>query len=209
MSPRAAVAGALLASCVLMGGPGVRADAGQVSPPPALPASLTEALDSLERRLSPPQLAFIRDSAGEDMGAFHMTLGLTLRNRWGLWAGSRLAQYFNSVGIYHPDDMSGIILTSLWRRLHGRPIDLARQVREAQAYWRYALRPESTSFPACPGGVHLMAATLSFDTRPYVTTHIGQCPATRKWWMNNADVGWLPADSSRFRDLLDLEDVVP
>jgi hypothetical protein len=189
-------------------GPGAMALSGQHAPPPASPSSLAEALDSLQRELSPAQLAFIRDSMTEDMGAAHMPIGLGLRNRWGLWARSPLAQYFDSLGVYHPDDMSGIILTSLWRRLHGRPIDLAQQVHDAQTYWRYALPPDSTTFPACPKGVHLMAGTINFTKRPYITTHIGQCPATKAWWTYNADRGWLPADSSQFRDLLDLPDVV-
>lgn len=198
----------LLVACALALGPGAVALFGQHSLPPASPSSLTEALDSLEHELSPAQLAYIRDSASEDMGAVHMSLGLGIRNTWGLWAHSRLAQYFDSIGVYHPDDMSGIVLTSLWRRLHERPINLDQQVRDAQMYWRYAMPPDSTTFPACPGGVHLFGGTVNLDKRPYVTTHIGQCVGTKMWWTYNADRGWLPADSSQFRDLLDLPDVV-
>jgi hypothetical protein len=47
-----------------------------------------------------------------------------------------LAKWFNRHGIVHPDDMSGIILTSYWRRLNGKPIALASQVKYFQDYWK-------------------------------------------------------------------------
>lgn len=64
-----------------------------------------------------------------------MSIGLTMRNRWGLWAGSELAQWFNALGIGHPDDMSGIILHSYWRRLNGYPIELSKQVSFYRSWW--------------------------------------------------------------------------
>jgi hypothetical protein len=53
-------------------------------------------------------------------------LGQFLRNEWGLWKDSALAQHLRQVhGIDHPDDMSHLILTrycrvrypTLWDRL--------------------------------------------------------------------------------------------
>ncbi|MES2460743.1 MAG: DUF6794 domain-containing protein, partial [Armatimonadota bacterium] len=38
-------------------------------------------------------------------------------------------------GIHHPDDMSGILLTSFWRSLNGKPLLLEAQIQEYQAYW--------------------------------------------------------------------------
>ena len=61
-----------------------------------------------------------------------------LRNNWGLWKGLRLAQWFNKQDIFHPDDMSGIILASFWRHLNHKPIDLRGQVTTCQAYWKQA-----------------------------------------------------------------------
>lgn len=45
----------------------------------------------------------------EFSGKFHFGFGMWLRNNWDLWKGSRLSKYFNSIGVYHPDDMTGII----------------------------------------------------------------------------------------------------
>ena len=40
----------------------------------------------------------------------HIDLGLHLRNKWGLWAGSELSYFFLTNEIHHPDGMSSIIL---------------------------------------------------------------------------------------------------
>jgi len=72
-------------------------------------------------------------------------MGMGIRNSWRLWSGSPRARYFNSIGIFHPDDMSGIILRSLARRLRGEDIRLEEQVEE---YRRF--RERDTSEPWTP-----------------------------------------------------------
>lgn len=66
---------------------------------------------------------------------FHFGLGRWMRNNWQLWKGSRLSYYFNNIGVYHPDDMSGIILTSYQRHLKGEDIKLEEQIKHYQDYW--------------------------------------------------------------------------
>lgn len=66
----------------------------------------------------------------------HFGMGLWIRNNWGLWKGSRLYHYFKSIGIFHPDDMSGIILTSYHRNLNGIEIQLENQIKYYQEYWK-------------------------------------------------------------------------
>ena len=66
----------------------------------------------------------------------HFGLGLQLRNKWELWkANNRLVEYFDSLGITHPDDMSGIILTSYYRQLNDKDIKLEQQVDYYKDYW--------------------------------------------------------------------------
>jgi hypothetical protein len=72
----------------------------------------------------------------EFLSRAHMSLGMWIRNNWRLWKGGELADYFHSIGIFHPDDMSGIILTSYHRTLNNKDIDLNGQVRQYQAYER-------------------------------------------------------------------------
>jgi len=66
----------------------------------------------------------------------HFGFGLWMRNNWGLWRGSRLSKYFNEIGIFHPDDMSGIILTSYHRYLIGNEIKLEDEIKDYQDYWK-------------------------------------------------------------------------
>ena len=77
----------------------------------------------------------MKSGSEEDMIQYHHGLGRWIRNNWELWAGSRLAKYFNDIGINHPDDMSGIILDSYWRQLNEKPIKLDEQIKYYQEYW--------------------------------------------------------------------------
>lgn len=70
------------------------------------------------------------------IGLYHMETGLYMRNNWGLWSSSRLSRYFKRKGIKHPDDMSGIVLTSFYRKLNGKNIDFKNQIEESKAYWK-------------------------------------------------------------------------
>ena len=63
-------------------------------------------------------------------------IGIWMRNNWQLWGGSRLSKYFSQIGIYHPDDMSGIIMTSYHRYLNNEEILLDQQVKYYQDYWK-------------------------------------------------------------------------
>ena len=75
-------------------------------------------------------------SESEFSAKSHFGLGLWMRNNWQLWGGSRLSKYFNDLGIYHPDDMSGIILISYHRYLSGEEIKLEDQIKFYQDYWK-------------------------------------------------------------------------
>jgi hypothetical protein len=78
----------------------------------------------------------------EFSGKYHFGLGMWMRNNWGLWKGSRLSKYFNSIGIYHPDDMTGIVFDSYHRQLTGNERKLNEQVKYYQNYWEKAKQNE-------------------------------------------------------------------
>lgn len=99
------------------------------------PNNLNEALESLPIMLCQEDLNWIDNAQEDDMIQLHSNLGRWLRNNWGLWHGSNLSKYFNSLGITHADDMSGIILTSFWRYRHNKPLELDEQVQEYKNYW--------------------------------------------------------------------------
>lgn len=73
----------------------------------------------------------------EAVAELHFGTGMSIRNNWGLWKGkNKLPKFFRSKGIFHPDDMSSIILTSFHRQLNDKPIDLDEQVELYKDYWR-------------------------------------------------------------------------
>jgi hypothetical protein len=79
-------------------------------------------------------------SKKEDKNGFvgyHFSTGMQMRNNWGLWkSGNKLVKYFNKLGIYHADDMSGIILTSFHRYLNKKSIQLEKQIKFYINYWK-------------------------------------------------------------------------
>lgn len=78
----------------------------------------------------------INEFKNEEPAVYHHTTGRRLRNNWGLWdENSDLHKFFNSIGIYHADDMSGIILETVHRILNGKPVDLIGQVNHYKKYW--------------------------------------------------------------------------
>jgi hypothetical protein len=75
-------------------------------------------------------------------GSAHLALGMWMRNNWQLWGGSRLSAYFNKMEIYHPDDMSGIILDTYHRYLNNEDFRLDEQIATYHAYWTKAKADE-------------------------------------------------------------------
>lgn len=94
-----------------------------------IPNNLEECFVELEKSLTPEFIGEIRQGTEEDMNRFHHSLGMFLRNNWGLWKESSLSKWFNEKGIHHPDDMSGIIFDSFWRHLNNKPIKLEEQIK--------------------------------------------------------------------------------
>jgi len=100
-----------------------------------IPKDLNDSFSELQKMLHPALVEEIKHGSESDMIKYHFGLGRWIRNNWALWKGSRLSRYFNEVGIYHPDDMSGIILDSFWRHLNGKEIELEAQIEKYKAYW--------------------------------------------------------------------------
>jgi hypothetical protein len=101
-----------------------------------IPKDLDDCFVQLKKTLSKEQVEEMKEGLEDDMINYHFGLGMSLRNTWGLWGGSRLARWFNEKGIHHPDDMSGVILDSFWRQLNGKPIDLDKQIKHYRDFWK-------------------------------------------------------------------------
>lgn len=100
-----------------------------------VPNNLAECFTELNRIFTRDQIKHFKAVAEDELGKYHFGLGLSIRNTWGLWAGSQLAKYFNDIGVFHPDDMSAIIILSYHRYLNGADIRLDEQIQFYQNYW--------------------------------------------------------------------------
>jgi len=86
-----------------------------------IPRNLEECFIELNKFLKPKDIETFRNLKDRDeTGLYHLSLGMSLRNRWRLWTGSRLKQYFITKGIQHPDNMSGLILSFYYDWLNGK-----------------------------------------------------------------------------------------
>lgn len=103
------------------------------SPPPR---DLKNAMYALGKIIDHDTRRVIQELDEEYISAeLHHSLGRHIRNEWGLWKGSALQKWFRARGIWHADDMSGIIIASYWRQQHGVSVDLQGQIHRYQAYW--------------------------------------------------------------------------
>jgi hypothetical protein len=93
---------------------------------PNWPLSVEEAVDQLVEALSDEDQAAIRAMGeGQMQAELHFSLGMYIRNQFGLWRGNEplLADCASHLSpgadarFIHPDGASGVILAALWRRL--------------------------------------------------------------------------------------------
>lgn len=108
-----------------------------------IPNNLDEALELLDKELEGKERERVLSLESEDQFLYnlHFTLGMAIRNIWNLWGvnnglSKNLYDYFIGLGIHHADDMSSIILTSLYRKIKGLSLDLEEQIRTHQNYWK-------------------------------------------------------------------------
>lgn len=159
------------------------------------PSTLDEAIAKLRQGLSPEDVAEIRTSS-EDMARYHLGWGMSIRNNWGLWSGGPLAQHFNAMGIDHPDDMSGIILASLWRDLNGQPRRVEDQIAHYQQYWRDTAHPEDATCPIHGTALTYRGANVGAEPRNWV--HRYRCEGHSETWYWQTDRGFYrPEEANR------------
>ena len=94
-----------------------------------IPNSIEEAFRSLDGLLKPEErLAFMQRSERDAATRAHFAVGLYIRNHWLRSGKSALVGLLRAAGAQSFDDMSVMLLTSYWRHLHGKPIELQKQV---------------------------------------------------------------------------------
>ena len=96
-----------------------------------IPVDLPDCMRQLDSILTPENKELIQSLEEDDfLARTHFALGMWIRNNWGLWAGSRLATYFDEQGIHHPDDMSGVVLRCYYHYVKGEKVNYQQMLRE-------------------------------------------------------------------------------
>jgi hypothetical protein len=116
-----------------------------------IPGSLEEAIDYLISRNDEKSLAEIKKmNENQFMGAVHFGMGMAIRNEWYLWWHAikgregvpeqipGVVAELEKYNIFHGDDISGIILTSTYRKIMGLDRDLEGQVAHYIEHWKRA-----------------------------------------------------------------------
>lgn len=161
-----------------------------------VPADLEDSFRELQKMLHPDLLREMKEKPEKEMAMHHRGLGMWMRNNWGLWAGSRLAEYFNGMGVFHPDDMSGIILDSFWRRLNSRPLELEKQVAYYQRFWKVNAEPEEKSCPLDGSPIEITTSLDESEEDEPMAIHVGRCRKRRHLWAYEHDKGWYRPDAA-------------
>jgi hypothetical protein len=102
------------------------------------PKNLDEAVLYFQQHWTKAELdSFKNKPEGDAVTELHFGAGTWIRNNWiHSDRDTALRNYFNRLGIYAPDDISSIILTSLHRTLNKKSIDLDKQIETFKAYWQ-------------------------------------------------------------------------
>lgn len=106
-----------------------------------IPVDLDDAVSILISGQTPEVLEKIAKMSNDEFwsNGLHMTMGMGLRNSWGLWFNeTQISKWFTTIDVYHGDDRSAIILNSFWRQVAGLPRDLETQLEVYKKHWKEA-----------------------------------------------------------------------
>jgi len=80
--------------------------------------------------------SWLAEDEEKALGQAHHTIGGHIRNHFKLWEGGVIKDWFNTIGIYHADDMSSIILTSFHRKMNNKPTEIKKQIKRYRDFWK-------------------------------------------------------------------------
>lgn len=126
----------------------------------------------------------------------HLGLGLWIRNNWGLWQGGPLASYFNELGLYHPDEISGIILNCYFNHVKGFDIDLKGEIEKDKLFGLMMETPDKKNYPKEIGSQIKFTNIFDYqneDANPRVV-HVGVDSEKKNYWAYDYNFGWKKID---------------
>jgi hypothetical protein len=97
----------------------------------ATPKLFCAEFGKLDQMLSSKDIEQLRSANESDIGAMHLGFGGEIRSSLHLWEKNDITDYFNSVGITHPDIMSGVVIRGYVAYLNGRSADMAEIAKQS------------------------------------------------------------------------------
>ena len=108
-----------------------------------VPNTLDEAFAALDQLLPPEDRhAFKMATEEKAITRGHMAIGLYIRNEWFRSGKSKLSGKLREAGARSLDDASSMVLTSYWRHLNSKPINLKEQGECYTKWWTEQQRLE-------------------------------------------------------------------
>lgn len=93
--------------------------------------NIDDCFEALSKMLSADDIAKIKNTTEDRLAMFQggPSLGMGLRNQWGLRQRTPLTLYFNKMGIANGANMSSLIIELFWRHLNGKPLNLEERAK--------------------------------------------------------------------------------
>lgn len=113
-----------------------------------IPTTMDEAVETLIGFYSDVLVDIEAMDESEFQASSHHSAGQFIRNSWCLWWYEKhdcikwpksrpgIVAEFNKIGIVHADDMTGIILTLVHRKIRNKPADVDELVKVCQDHWK-------------------------------------------------------------------------
>jgi hypothetical protein len=163
-----------------------------------IPTNLDDALDRLMLLLPDSTKSTLRADPDSTLISQHFGIGLWMRNNWGLWSGSRLAKSLDSLGLHHPDDMSGFILETFWYRLHDKPVPFGKTLHEhllRTLIWHTGLAFRDSLCPIDRTEITSTGFLDRSDSSSLRVIYFGRCASNHLWCYEPNKPPWTPRDS--------------
>lgn len=117
-------------------------------------------------------------------------LGSILRDKWGLLSGSRLAIYFNELGLKHPADMLAVIFDSYKARLQHQDYDLVATIEHYKEISSKQTQPPEFIDPESGGRVSVALTKQEYILGTEDPILLGVNEKTGDTWYYQAEKGW-------------------
>ncbi|OOG61647.1 hypothetical protein B0E46_17010 [Rhodanobacter sp. B04] len=102
-----------------------------------VPNTLPQAFAALDQQLGSQQRDDFKNTPEtEAVVKAHTGLGLYIRNAWFRSGHSKLPDELHALGVRSLDDVSSVVLTSYWRHLNGKPLEVEKQCACYAKWWQ-------------------------------------------------------------------------